>query len=75
MLIINELEVVETVNNQDIKPEENIQLDLITMLKLFLERKNISQHIENTIPDRRNQDLITYEKESIMLAALTIFLF
>jgi DNA polymerase III alpha subunit (gram-positive type) len=35
MLIINELEVVKTTNNQDIKPEENIQLDLITMQNYF----------------------------------------
>jgi len=75
MLIINELEAVKTANNQDIKHEEDVRLELITMLKLFLERKNLSQHIENTIPDRRNKKLITYAKESIMLAALTIFLF
>lgn len=69
--IINELELetVESTNSKEIK------LELITILKQFLERKNISQHIENTIPDRRNQDLITYSKQSIMLAALTIFLF
>lgn len=45
------------------------------MLKEFWERKRISQHFEKTIPDHRNQDLITYSKQSIMMAALSIFLF
>lgn len=61
----------------DLKQEENenVTLELITILKQFLERKNISQHIEKTIIDRRNQDLITYSKQSIMMSALSIFLF
>jgi hypothetical protein len=67
--IINELETVELVKNEDIK------IELITMLKQFCERKHISQHIAETIPDRRNQDLITYSKQSIMMCALAIFLF
>jgi len=58
-----------TINN------ENIELELITILKQFWERKHMSQHIEKTIPDHRNQDLITYTKQSIMMSALAIFLF
>lgn len=54
--------------------DEDIKLELITMLKQFLERKHISQHVEETIPDRRNQELITYSKQSIMMSALIIFL-
>lgn len=50
------------------------KVELITMLKLFLERKHISQQIEETIPDYRNQELVTYSKQSIMLSALSIFL-
>ena len=60
---------LEQPNNKDIK------LELITMLKHFLDRKHISQHIEKIIPDKRNQDLITYPKGAIMKAALAIFLF
>jgi hypothetical protein len=67
--IINELEIIEPVKNEDVR------IELITMLKQFYERKHISQHIEKTIPDRRNQDLITYSKQSIMMCALAIFLF
>lgn len=61
----------------DLKQEENedVTLELITVLKQFLERKNISQHIEKTIIDRRNQELITYSKQSIIMSALSIFLF
>lgn len=54
------------------KPEEKIEL--ITMLKQFLERKHVSEHIEKTIPDRRNQELITYKKQSLMMSGLSIFL-
>ncbi len=67
--IIDKLKFSESTNNEDIK------LELITMLKQFCERKNISQHIAQMIPDGRNQKLITYSKESIMMSALTIFLF
>jgi len=67
--IMGEFESVETANNEDVK------IELITMLKKFWERKNISQHIEEIIPDSRNQDLITYSKQSIMMSALAIFLF
>ena len=67
--IVNELETLAPVNNEDVK------LELITMLKQFWERKHISQHIEETIHDRRNQDLITYSKQSIMMCALAIFFF
>jgi len=60
---------LEQSNNKDTK------IELITMLKNFLDRKHISQHIEKTIPDKRNQDLIVYSKDAIMKAALAIFLF
>ena len=66
--IINELERTKSAS-------EDIKLELIAILKQFWERKNISEHIENTIPDRRNQDMITYSKQSIMMSALAIFLF
>lgn len=66
--IINKLESTKSAN-------EDIKLELIAILKQFWERKNISEHVENTIPDRRNQDLITYSKQSIMMSALAIFLF
>ena len=64
----NELEALEQHKNEDSK------LELITMLKKFWERKHVSQHIEETIHDKRNQDLITYSKQSIMMSALAIFL-
>jgi hypothetical protein len=67
--IINEVESWKLDNN------EEVSLELITMLKQFWERKHISKHIEETIPDHRNQDLITYSKQSIMMCALVIFLF
>ena len=54
---------------------KDIKLELITMLKHFLDKKHISQHIEKIIPDKRNQDLVTYPKGAIMKAALAIFLF
>ncbi len=67
--IIDKLQSCESTHHEDIK------LALITMLKQFCERKNISQHIAQAIPDGRNQKLITYSKESIIMSALTIFLF
>lgn len=57
------------------EPNEDITLELITMLKQFLEKKGIVKHVEEVIPDSRNQSLITYSKESIMMSALAIFLF
>jgi hypothetical protein len=51
------------------------KLELITMLKHFLSSKHLAQHIENNIPDYRNQELVTYSKQSIMASALAIFLF
>ncbi len=67
--INNELETHKLTNNKAVK------FELITMLKQFWERKHISQHIEQTIPDSRNQDYIVYSKQSIMMSALSIFLF
>lgn len=74
--IINQLEKVKPTDN-DVEPGANkdIQLELITILKRFYEARHMSEHIENTIPDHRNQELITYSKQSIMMAALAIFLF
>ena len=65
----DELKPAIQVNNEEVK------LELITMLKQFIEKKNLTHHIEKIIPDRRNQDLITYSKDSIMKSALAIFLF
>ena len=62
------------INELTQEENEKVPLELITILKLFLQRKNISQDIEETIPDRRNQELITYSKQSIMMSALSIFL-
>ena len=67
--IIDTLKCSEQPSNKDTK------LELITMLKNFLDKKHTSQHIEKIIPDKRNQDLITYQKGAIMKAALAIFLF
>ena len=55
--------------------KEKNKLELITLLKQFLERKNLSQLIENSIPDHRNKEQVTYSKQSIIMSALTIFLF
>jgi len=67
--IIAELKTPNPTKGKDVK------LELIIMLKQFWERRHISQHIDETIPDRRNLDLITYSKQSIMMSALAIFLF
>jgi hypothetical protein len=67
--INSDLETNQPITNGDVK------LELITMLKTFWDRKNISQCIEETIPDYRNQVLITYSKQSIMMCAIAIFLF
>jgi hypothetical protein len=64
-----DLETNKPIINGDVK------LELITVLKTFWDRKNISQHIEETIPDHRNPHLITYTKQSIMMCAIAIFLF
>lgn len=67
--IINGLEASKLLCNDDVVPE------LVTMLKQFWDRRHIPQKIEETIPDRRNQDLITYSKQSIVMSGLAIFLF
>ena len=64
-----DLETHKPIINGDVK------LELITMLKMFWNRKNISQHIEEIIPDHRNPHMITYTKQSIMMCAIAIFLF
>jgi len=70
---------VEKITNMPHSSEQpdnkDIKLELITMLKHFLDRKLFSQHIENIIPDKRNQNLIIYSKDAIMKATLAIFLF
>lgn len=66
---------VNVIHELESTKDENVKLELITILKHFLERKHISQHVEATIPDFRNQELITYSKQSIMMSALAIFLF
>ena len=55
--------------------KKEVKVELITLLKLFLDKKHLSKHIEETIPDHRDPELITYSKVSIILSALTIFLF
>lgn len=73
--IIKHLETAEVESSTKIEViKEEFRPEIITMLKLFLERKHFSRHVEQTIPDHRNQELITYTKQSIMMAALTIFL-
>lgn len=67
--IIDMQECSEQSDNKDIK------LELITVLKHFLDRKLVFQHIENIIPDKRNQNSILYPKGAIIKAALAIFLF
>lgn len=59
----------------EMESHDGLKLELITLLKQFCNRKHIAQHIEETIPDYRNQDLITYSKQSIIMSALAIFLF
>jgi hypothetical protein len=70
--IIEQLETIKSVNNEN---NEDIKLELITMLKQFWKRKHMPELIGETIPDRRNQDFITYSKQSIMMSVLSIFLF
>lgn len=67
--ILNQLTTTASEKNEDIK------LELITMLQQFCERKGIHKQVEETIPDCRNQDLIVYSKQSLMMSAMMIFLF
>lgn len=67
-------QIVDTVSNI-LEENKDAKLELITLLKIFLERKKISQNIEQNIPDQRDRELIKYKKQSIMMAALSIFLF
>jgi hypothetical protein len=68
-LISSDVETNKSITNGDVK------LELITMLKMFWNRKNIAQNIEETIPDHRNPHAIIYTKQSIMMCAISIFLF
>lgn len=63
------------INSIKLSDTKEVKLELITLLKKFWEAKHISQHIEATIPDYRNQDQVIYTKQSIMMAALSIFIF
>jgi len=47
---------------------------LITLLKEFLKRKRILKHIDQHISDHRGPKLITYDKKTIILCALLMFL-
>jgi hypothetical protein len=64
---IHKLELVKPIEQADVK------LELITLLKKFFIAKHISQHIEESIPDCRKQEVITYSKESLIMSALAIF--
>jgi hypothetical protein len=59
----------------DSETKEDTKLELISICKQFCERKGIHKLVEETIPDRRNQDLIVYSKQSLMMSAMMIFLF
>jgi hypothetical protein len=73
--IVDQLEAFKCSQAQIKDKGNDVQLPLITMLKHFWDRKHMSEHIENTTADHRNQDLVTYSKQSIMMAAISIFLF
>lgn len=70
-------QMIELLEQQPItEPDKNsgFRLELITILKQFYERKGLYEQIEATIPDRRNQELTVYSKQSLMMSALMIFL-
>lgn len=68
-------EILNQLTTTDSENQEDIKLELITMCKQFCERKGIYEQVEATIPDRRNQELIVYSKQSIMMSAMMIFMF
>lgn len=72
--IINDLET-SNYPSQEVPKEEEPCLELITVLKKFLEQKKIPELIEAKVADHRNGDFVTYSKGSIVLGALAIFLF
>jgi hypothetical protein len=69
-------EIVAQINSEkeDVK-NKPVKIELITLLKQFLDRKNIAQNINSTITDLRNGDFVKYPKESLILSALSVFLF
>jgi hypothetical protein len=67
--------ILNQLKTTDSEIKEDIKLELITMCKQFCERKGIYEQVEATIPDRRNQELIVYSKQSIMMSAMMIFMF
>jgi hypothetical protein len=66
--------ILKQLGETDLEQKEEIKLELITLLKLFLERKGIYEQVEETIPDRRDQSSIVYPKKSIILSAMIIFI-
>lgn len=75
--LIEQIEASRNAPEEGSEPrkEEAVRVELITVLKKFWEVKHCDNLIEKTIPDRRNPELVTYSKQSIMMAALSIFLF
>ncbi len=65
---VHKLKLLESSANVDVR------FELTTLLKKFCDGKRIVQNIKDTIPDTRDQDAITYPKESIIMTALLIFL-
>ena len=53
---------------------KDVRIELITLLKKFLNRRNIPGMIEKTITDCRDPEAIIYSVPTILLAALSIFL-
>lgn len=73
---IKQLEALQCVEQPQVEPTDGVaELELVTVLKHFWERRHMSELVEKTIPDRRNKELVTYTKQSIMMAVLSIFLF
>src|SRR5262245_59561265 len=54
---------------------KSFKLELVTVLKQFLDRKHIQELIETHIQDKRDRFSVKYSKHTIILAALSIFIF
>ncbi|MEI6242210.1 MAG: hypothetical protein WCP39_02255 [Chlamydiota bacterium] len=70
----NKLNIIASECNCKKEQPEDVVIELITLLKKFLERKNIPEMVAKTIPDHRDPREITYSVITIVLAALCIFL-
>ena len=68
------MEVLEQLPTTESEKNDDFKLELITILKQFCDRKGLHEQVEATIPDRRNQELTIYSKQSLMMSALMIFL-